>query len=87
MEKARKELAVWDGHLSADPEYVACSEFSLADILLSVTLFFAMRGGAKLNEYPHLQKYAAHMKERPCFRETWPPHWLTSDDKDWLADL
>lgn len=87
VKKAKTELKRWDEYLAADPQYIVGSALSLADIALALTLFFAMRGGAKLEEFTHLRKYAESMKGREIFAETWPPHWKDSENKDWLVDV
>lgn len=87
LEKAHKELAYFDGYLSDSRTFLAGEIFTLADINLASAIFFAQRAGATLAKYPNLLKYADLLRDRPCFKDTWPPHWLESEDKDWLVEL
>lgn len=87
IEKAEKELSYFDGYLSDGRSFLAGPMFTLADINLAVCLLFGQRAGATFAKYPNLLKYAERLRERPCLKQTWPPHWLESEDKDWLAQL
>ena len=85
LEKARKELAFFEGYLAADPPFLCGSTLTLADISLAVVIFFLQRSGAILEAYPHLAKYAGEMAELPVFADTWPPHWRESEAKTFMA--
>lgn len=87
IEKAHKELAWFEGYLSDGRPFLTGDMFTLADICLATSLFFAQRAGATFDKYPSLQAYADRLRERSSLKETWPPHWLDSDGNDWLAAL
>lgn len=87
MAKAHKEAAFFESYLSDEQEYIAGDTFTLADICLATTLLFAQRAGATFEKYPNLAKYAARMSERPCIKDTWPPHWNETPGSDWLVGL
>lgn len=86
LEKGHKELSYFEGYLS-DRQFLIGEIFTLADINLATALFFAQRAGATLEKYPNLKKYLDSLRDRPCFKDTWPPHWLETEDKDWLVGL
>lgn len=87
VEKAHKELAYFENYLSDGRLFLAGEIFTLADINLVIVIFFGQRAGATFAKYPNLLKYADRLRERPCLKDTWPPHWLESENKDWLVDL
>ena len=82
-----KEAAFFDSYLRNDQEFLAGNMFTIADICLATTIFFARRSGATFEKHPNLAKYAQRMSERPCFKETWPPHWSETPDSNWLDGL
>lgn len=79
----KKELGYWESYLGSN-EYVAGSQFSLADIAIGPNLMFAARLGAKFKGFPALAKYFGKLKERPSFQKSWPPHWKDSPAQEWL---
>jgi glutathione S-transferase len=87
IEAAKKELEIWDGYVADGREYLVGNAFTLVDIMVAVVIFFAQRAGATLVVYPHLLKYANSMRKRECFEDTWPPHWVGTENKDWLTKL
>lgn len=87
MERARKEVARFEGYLSDGREFLAGGMFTIADIYLATAAFYAQRVGATFEMYPNLVKYVARMSERPCFKDTWPSGWLNTPGTDWLAGL
>lgn len=78
-------MSFFETYLKGDPEFLVCGQFTLADISLSVVLFFLQRSGATLKDYPHIAKYAEAMTKQPALSETWPPHWKTSEPKTFMA--
>lgn len=87
MAAAKKELAFWDEYLAADPDFIAGDAFSLADINTLLPLYYVLRVGGTLSEYPHVKKYAERHRERASIAESWPPHWKETPAPDWLAGL
>ena len=85
VEASQKELKIWDGYLSSDPQYLVGTTLNLADLSFAMILMFLMRYGVAFKQYPHLAKYAQRMQQVALLQETWPPHWKAEGDKDWLA--
>lgn len=85
LEKARKELAYFEDHLKDDPPFLVGGRLTLADVCLAVVLFFLQRSGATFERFPHLATYAAAMEVQPAFKDSWPPHWKTSEAKTFMA--
>eukprot|EP00892_Ulva_mutabilis_P003974 jgi/Ulvmu1/1949/UM012_0110.1 len=87
IKKANKELEYFESYLLDGREFIAGDMFTLADISVALTLFFAQRAGATFAQFPSIQNYAERLSSRPSIKDSWPPHWLETPGSDWLADL
>eukprot|EP00892_Ulva_mutabilis_P004672 jgi/Ulvmu1/2577/UM014_0028.1 len=87
IKKAHKELQYFEDYLSDGRMFLTGEMFTLADINLAIVVFFGQRAGATFEKYPNLLQFGDRLRDRPCFKGTWPPHWLESENKDWLTGL
>lgn len=87
MEKTRQELGHFEGYLADGRSFLAGDMFTFADISLLTTLYFQQFYGATHAQFPSLTTYTERMREWPSLKETWPPHWLENEGRDWLAEL
>jgi glutathione S-transferase len=87
VEKAKSHLVAFESYLADGREFLTGAKFTLADINLSLVVYYLMRAGAQLTSFPYLRKYAMKVKERASIKGTWPPHWQTSNDQDWVTGL
>lgn len=68
-------MQLWELFLKGS-EFLVGNTFTLADIVLFPQLAYLVRLHFDLSKYRALSGYYERLKERPCFKETWPPHWL-----------
>ena len=87
IEKAHTELEYFETYLADGRPFLTGDMFTLADICLATTLFFAQRAGATFPKYPSIASYGGRLRERPSIKDTWPPHWLETDGGDWFKAL
>ncbi|XP_047128874.1 glutathione S-transferase A [Hydra vulgaris] len=80
MNEKKKELAVeleyWERYLSG--EYLAGSEFTMADVFFAPLLCVLVRSGLSLEFRPHLKVYYEKIILRPSIQASWPPHYKTT---------
>lgn len=70
-----KEAALWESYLTGN-EFLAGSQFTLADISFFPQLAYCVRLGFVLDgKFPNLSRYYDQLSKRKCFVDTWPPHW------------
>lgn len=90
IEATLKEMNYFEEYLSDGRSFLIGEMFTLADVSLAVYLFFCEHFGATLDKHPNLKKFADRIRERPCFKETWPAEWLENEGNsgmDFLGDL
>jgi GST-like protein len=65
--EANRLYGVLDRQLK-DSKYVACSEYTIADMATMPWLRFPERQGVNIDEYPHLKKWRDGLLARPAGR-------------------
>eukprot|EP00892_Ulva_mutabilis_P004674 jgi/Ulvmu1/2579/UM014_0030.1 len=87
IDATHKEMDFFEGYLSDGRKFFIGEMFTLADICVAVFLFTCMQYGATLDKHPQLKAFAKRLKERSCFKETWPSAWDEHKNLDWLVEL
>lgn len=86
IEALTEETQRWEDGMTT--EYLADTEFSMADVVFYPHLAFMVRMGAPLStKFPKLNAYYELVTKRPSVEATWPPHWKESPGKDLLKDM
>jgi GST-like protein len=70
--------SVLDRHL-ADRQYIAGSEYSMADICCWPWLLYTESNGVRVSEFPNLQRWFAMIGRRPAVRALGARNWDTYD--------
>lgn len=63
--EANRLYGVLDRRL-AESEYVACDEYTIADMAVMPWLRFPERQGVQIDEYPHVRRWRDRLLERPA---------------------
>eukprot|EP00892_Ulva_mutabilis_P003981 jgi/Ulvmu1/1955/UM012_0116.1 len=87
IDATHKEMDFFEGYLTDGRKFLISKMFTLADICVAVFLFICMQYGATLERHPELKAFAQRLKERSCFKETWPSAWDDHKNLDWLVEL
>lgn len=65
--EANRLYGVLDRRL-AESKYVACDEYSIADMAIMPWLRFPERQGVNIDEYPHVKRWRDRLLERPAVK-------------------
>ncbi|RNA03871.1 glutathione S-transferase A-like [Brachionus plicatilis] len=82
------ELERWENYLAEQKtEFIASSQFSMADVIFFPQLAFCVRMGYPLeSKCPKLFKYYETLRKRSSIEKSWPPHWKNTQNSTMLSD-
>ena len=79
------ELNLWESYL--DNDFLAGTNFSLADACLFPVIAYMERLGFDLSQLSNISKFYQLHKKRDSIKNSWPPHWKESKNKTIFKDL
>jgi len=78
LDEFLEELKIWDKY-AGEADFIAGSQFTLADLVLFPAVAIFVRYGLDLTKHaPNLKKYYDRVVKRPSVEKSWPPHWKES---------